>query len=180
MSDFEYPVEALRAEVVALLDREDVPHLMGERELKTNRAAPYYVWVPTRWTEGKETASPGVEEYRGIVPIREHFDIHCRGRSLRQTAAMARNVVKAMRDSAFADISLDNAKWVDPRAAWNQDGEALVLSCNLQVDILDAFIDIDDLLDPEQSTVVVEAVEGDVEKSDDINADGEHGLTVEV
>ena len=178
---WEYPVEALKTDVESILTAAGTttPHFIGERHLQTNRAAPYIIWLPTG-SSALNAAAPtrDVDEDRTLALAREDFQIVIRGRTFAEVHALRNNVVKALHDSAFADVTIRGARWVRPGTGYNQDGEHLAIECSLEIPLIDAFVNLETLADPAPSLVTPTAIVGTVEVSEDVDTAGELGLIV--
>lgn len=154
------------------------PHLLGEKHLATSQRGPLYIWVP-RKARGQETiAKRAADELRALAAFKDGVDVYCVGRSFAQASALRQNLAKALHDSMLADLSIDGGRWVGPGQAWNQDGETFVLEMSIPTLVLDAWIDIDSLADPTIPTHTIVEVEGELQKTDDVDTAGEVAFTV--
>lgn len=154
------------------------PHELGGAGLYSNARGPRYVWVP-RVARGEEpVAKRAVDMPRALAAIKDGVDIYCIGLSFAQCAALRQNLAKALHDAAMADLTIVGGEWVGPRANLNQDGETFILAVSIPTLIIDAWVDLATLDDPTVTTHVLAEVEGELEKTDDVDEAGEPAFTV--
>lgn len=154
------------------------PHELGGRALAHNARAPRYVWVPRKARGEETTAKRAADKLRVLGAFNDGVDVYCIGRSFAQASAMRQNLAKALHDLMLADLSIDGGRWVGPGENWNQDGETFVLEMSIPTLVLDAWIDLDSLADPTVPTHTIVEVEGELQKTDDVDDPGEVAFTV--
>ncbi|MGL4442650.1 MAG: hypothetical protein ACRCU1_03425 [Alsobacter sp.] len=181
------PIEALMLETEASLavDADDVggrvaSHAFGLKHTKEHGAPPKYVWVPTRAREDKTPVSRTVTEVPQIASFHRHFEVHCWGASHAQKWAMVQNAWRAISHLCGADIRFENGRELHPSEAWNQAGEVFILEMSLKVPIIDAYVGLTDLDDPESEAVQPIAGEAVTSLTDDLEVDGEAGPPIDV
>jgi hypothetical protein len=182
---WEYCLSALQREVATLMDASGlpsvaaVPHLVGARWLVTNDRPPYYVWVPVRVRGSQPTVVRQVEEHRTLIAGRHQVDVYCAGLTLDQASALAQNLVKAAQLAGTIDIAMENARWLDAGAAFNQDGETLIVELELSAPFIDAWVDVSTLADPVVTTVDPTGMVAELYSSDTGTTDDELLLVVD-
>ena len=183
---WEDPIAALMAECASTMaaDAADyggpvAPHVMGLKRGFEHGAPPRYVWVPSRGREDKTPVSRAVEEVPQIASFHQHFEIHCWGSSYAQTWAMVNNAYRAVSHALCADCRFENARWAHPSEAQNQKGELYVIELSVLVPIIDAYVDLTDLADPEAENVMPTSIEGSSSLTDDLSIDGEAGPDID-
>lgn len=184
---WEDPIRALATECEALLaaDADDVggvvaAHAFGMRETKAATAPPRYVWIPTRAPAQKSAVAQAVDDVKQIASFRQHFEIHCWGSTYAQAWAMVNNVVRAVDQAVAVDAQFQNARWAHPSEAWNQKGELYILELSLMVPIVDAYIQLTNLADPQSENILPEAGTAVAYLTSDLTVDGEAGPAIDI
>lgn len=179
---FDYPIEAMKDDVQAILTAAiaeigiDAPHLFGKHATDDHQAAPRYVWIPTRTRERNETPVRMTEEIRAIAAVREHCFIECWGETYRQACALRNNVLVAIHRSVRADGRVENGEWVPNEI--NHYGFCYRLEVSMGTPIVDAFVNLTTLADPQQSTATIGGFEGSINVAPDTEHDGDSFVQV--
>jgi hypothetical protein len=183
---WEDPIEALMNECATVLaaDAADIggrvaEHAFGLKRTKEHGAPPKYVWVPTRAREDKTPVSRTVTEVPQVASFHRHFEVHCWGATHAQKWAMVSNVYRRIVTICGADARFENGRDEHPSQAWNQAGEVFVLEMSLLVPIIDAYVGLTGLADPESENVMPTSIVGQTYLSPDTETDGEAGPLVD-
>lgn len=176
---FEHPIEALMNEVSAAMVAEGmtVEHILGAK-LEQHGAPPRYVWIPTDIRDRSDSPTREVDEYRTLFVQNALVEVHCWGSSYAQAWALLTNLCKACNDAVKADLEIEQARHINPSKSQNQNGEVIAITLSVKVPLIDAYVDIETLADPEPETVLPIDIVGDIQTTDDLEDDGESLVTV--
>lgn len=184
---WENPIRALmnECEAALALDAADVggrvaEHVYGKKGLAGHGTAPRYVWLPTRAREEKTGVTQAVTDVPQVASFHQHFEIHCWGANDAQMWAMVNNVIRAVDKALAADCRFENGRDAHPSEAWNQSGELYIVELSVLVPIVDAYIGLTDLEDPESENVLPTAGTAVAYLTDDLEVDGEAGPAIDV
>lgn len=183
MVAYAYPITALKTAVETMLAADAgasavAPHFFGSKYLEQNDAPPRYVWVPTRSREVKPTLTRAVDEPVVLASDAEQFQVWCWGQSFDQAWAMRHNLRRAVQKLAKSpNTRNEGGEWRRPSAAWNQLGEIYIVELSLTVPVFDQPIDIGALTYPNEHTVEISQIDGDVRVTTDLDDEGESYVT---
>ncbi len=191
MATWEDSIEALKARVEEILASKGIvtaPHALGEKARSTHGEPPAYVWVPDELRGGEEAPfTPGQEqddeeegdfEVRGLADLREGLQIFCWGKTRRQVSAMRQNLIAAIHEAALADFRIEGGANLRPGTAFNQLGELFRLDVSVRFTVLDGYVDLDGLEEPEADGIVPTDIEGRVGLAESVDdEDGPYPIT---
>ncbi len=155
-------------------------HAFGAKRLSEHGTYPRYVWFPTRGREDKTPVSRTVTEVPQVASFHRHFEVHCWGATHAQKWAMVNNVYRAIFAACGADGRFENGRDAHPSESQNQAGELFILEMSLKVPIIDAYVGLTDLDDPESENVLPTAGTAVAYLTDDLEVDGEAGPAIDV
>ena len=141
-------------------------------------APPRYVWIPTDIRDRDDSPTREVDEYRSLFVLPALVEVHCWGSSYAQAWALLTNLCKACNDAVKADLQIEQARHINPSKSQNQNGEVIAITLSVKVPIIDAYVNLTTLADPEPTTVLPIDITGDLQITDDLEDDGESLVTV--
>lgn len=126
------PVAELMADVAAIMaaQGDTTPHVEGEEHLRAHAEPPRCVWVAT--VDDPSDVYKGGVNPRAIFAFDEHVDVHCWGITRDAAYELRNKVLRAVRQSVKAAVSVKKSGWLRPnRDTWAEQGHVYVLHLTL-------------------------------------------------